>query len=775
MKFFIKKVFFVLLLVTLFASHAYAANFSWQNLGAGFSVSGLPNPSFAINPVSNQPYVAYEDSLSRLVVETYNGTSWVSVGSVPATTSSAVYPSIAFDPSGTPYVSYVNNFNTEVNVVKYNGTSWVSVGAADFSPTTAISSSLAIDSSGTPYVFYQQRTSPFGGTVMKYNGTSWVLVGSAQFTSTIANSPLISLDHTGVPYVEFVDNSNNISVMTFNGTSWINVGASGFVASVGSVTMTFDSSNNPYITYVDANTGQPGVLEYTGGSWQNLSSTGLPLTLANLSGIAIDSLNNIYIAYSDLSGKANVMEYNGSSWVYVGTAGIASNSSYLFLALSSSDAPYIAHDDSSGTQMDVQAYLPTLTLPPTLTAPTPGTHTDSIPLTITYSLPQTPTPGSVTLTLTPASGAPIVLNLADVSSSTFAITPTQGFSGISDIVSANGATSIPDGTYDVTLTYQDSAGDLPTSTTVSGVIIAPTDITSAGVTSLFAPATGTNSVISPNPADASKYTLTSIGVSPGDKPFKGSQVYQMTIVLTSNSGYEFPSGGIAVPTTDSTRVTAISSGVTTGTGSGNTLTFTVTFAPTTPLYDLEYTAGPNGTVTGTTSQSVLSGRDGTSVTAIPNAGYQFVNWTGTQTTTDNPLQNTNVASDISETANFSPISVPSAGASGGISGGSSIITWTPQAGFVHHDDGFTNSNSNAAGTTNFLFTKNLKKGMTDPDVAKLQHYLGAHGFLVTPQGKETTTFGPKTKKELALFQKSVGFTSDGVFGTFTRKYVNSHN
>ena len=45
---------------------------------------------------------------------------------------------------------------------------------------------------------------------------------------------------------------------------------------------------------------------------------------------------------------------------------------------------------------------------------------------------------------------------------------------------------------------------------------------------------------------------------------------------------------------------------------------TATFAIDT--YSLTYTAGPNGTISGTTPQTVNSGWNGTTVTAVPNTG-----------------------------------------------------------------------------------------------------------------------------------------------------------
>ena len=67
-------------------------------------------------------------------------------------------------------------------------------------------------------------------------------------------------------------------------------------------------------------------------------------------------------------------------------------------------------------------------------------------------------------------------------------------------------------------------------------------------------------------------------------------------------------------------------------------------------YTLTYTAGANGTITGTSPQTVNHGADGTPVTAVPNTGYHFVDWSDgvlTAARTD-----TNVTANVSVTANF---------------------------------------------------------------------------------------------------------------------------
>ncbi len=66
-------------------------------------------------------------------------------------------------------------------------------------------------------------------------------------------------------------------------------------------------------------------------------------------------------------------------------------------------------------------------------------------------------------------------------------------------------------------------------------------------------------------------------------------------------------------------------------------------------YVLRYTAGAHGSLSGTLLQIATFG-GGTAVTAIPNSGYGFVNWSDGSTA--NPRTDANVTADINVTANF---------------------------------------------------------------------------------------------------------------------------
>ncbi len=67
-------------------------------------------------------------------------------------------------------------------------------------------------------------------------------------------------------------------------------------------------------------------------------------------------------------------------------------------------------------------------------------------------------------------------------------------------------------------------------------------------------------------------------------------------------------------------------------------------------HTLNYAAGSHGSISGADPQTVASGSDGSAVTAVPDTGYHFVQWS--DGSIDNPRTDTNVTADVSVTANF---------------------------------------------------------------------------------------------------------------------------
>ncbi|MFA6291294.1 MAG: LamG-like jellyroll fold domain-containing protein, partial [Victivallales bacterium] len=68
-----------------------------------------------------------------------------------------------------------------------------------------------------------------------------------------------------------------------------------------------------------------------------------------------------------------------------------------------------------------------------------------------------------------------------------------------------------------------------------------------------------------------------------------------------------------------------------------------------------FVEGTNGTISGTKIQTVDDGADCTAVTAVPNPGYKFINWTGDFIGTTNPLTISNVTESKTITAIFATL------------------------------------------------------------------------------------------------------------------------
>ncbi|MDP4028897.1 MAG: choice-of-anchor D domain-containing protein, partial [Gallionella sp.] len=83
-----------------------------------------------------------------------------------------------------------------------------------------------------------------------------------------------------------------------------------------------------------------------------------------------------------------------------------------------------------------------------------------------------------------------------------------------------------------------------------------------------------------------------------------------------------------------------------GSNGGNTASCSASVA----TYTLSYSAGANGSLTGTASQTVNYNATGNAVTAVPATGYHFVNWSDASTA--NPRTDNPVTANVTVTANF---------------------------------------------------------------------------------------------------------------------------
>jgi autotransporter-associated beta strand protein len=223
-------------------------------------------------------------------------------------------------------------------------------------------------------------------------------------------------------------------------------------------------------------------------------------------------------------------------------------------------------------------------------------------------------------------------------------------------------------------------------------------------------------------------------------------------------------------------------------------------------YTLTYSAGPNGTISGTSPQTVNAGASGTAVTAVPDTGYHFVNWSDGSTA--NPRTDTNVTGDISVTANFAINTYTltySAGANGSISGttpqtvnyggSGSAVTAVPNTGyhFVDWSDGSTANprtdtgvTGNLSVTANFAintytltYTAGANGTLTGPTPQTVNH--GADGSAVTAvpdtgyhfvDWSDGSTANPRTDTGVV---SNISVTANFAINVFTLEYIAGTN
>jgi uncharacterized repeat protein (TIGR02543 family) len=200
-----------------------------------------------------------------------------------------------------------------------------------------------------------------------------------------------------------------------------------------------------------------------------------------------------------------------------------------------------------------------------------------------------------------------------------------------------------------------------------------------------------------------QYTLTLNATDGSITPNPAGGTYDdgtsVTLTATPDSGFEFTGwSGDASGTTNPLTITMDAD-----------KTITATFAPIQRTLTLNAT---NGSVTAAPNPGTGSYDDGSVVTltATPDAGYEFTGWSGDASGTTNPL-NITMDADKTVTANFGPIqrtltlnatngsvsAAPNPGTGTYDDGSVVTLTATPDAGYE-----FTGWSGDASGTTNPL-------------------------------------------------------------------------
>ena len=221
-----------------------------------------------------------------------------------------------------------------------------------------------------------------------------------------------------------------------------------------------------------------------------------------------------------------------------------------------------------------------------------------------------------------------------------------------------------------------------------------------------------------------------------------------TVTAVPASGYRFIgwSDGVSAAIRTDSRVTG-------------DVSVTANFVANT--YTLSYTAGAHGSISGSTSQTVNHGENGSQVTAVPDAGYRFVRWSDNNTNASRT--DSNVTGNISVSAVFESDSgittytlTYTAGEGGSITGTS---PQTVNAG----EDG---SQVTAVPDTGYHFVSwsdaSTENPRTDEDVAgniTVTASFAANTYTVTFDGN--TSDGGSTATQTLTYNTPTALTANG--------------
>jgi hypothetical protein len=154
--------------------------------------------------------------------------------------------------------------------------------------------------------------------------------------------------------------------------------------------------------------------------------------------------------------------------------GLACGTQYDYKVYLGTEGPRLYAGNTETFTTSSCAQEDTETIPPTLSAPTTSTsYPLTTPLTISFTLPESLLHNSLLLTFRPTTGQPIVIHLRDANAeqvNTFTL-PLNGTISNTDEVTATSAERIPSGSYTISLSYQDAAGNPAASAQVTNVTI----------------------------------------------------------------------------------------------------------------------------------------------------------------------------------------------------------------------------------------------------------------------------------------------------------------
>ncbi|MFC1611425.1 hypothetical protein ACFL6C_10730 [Myxococcota bacterium] len=336
---------------------------AWQEVGPGSAsstgISGTSGvsiqPSIAIDPVTDEPIVAWQDRTDgndQIYVRGFDGTTWQELGVESASgggiSNTAVHskePTITIDPTGRPVVVWEDTVGGRVIYTRrFDGAAWqeVNTGSATgdgigSSLGNASSPAATSDSQGRVVAGWNQANI-LGGQVYlrRFEAGEWEQVGSPNGASGGLSDPVgsaawssIAISASSRLFAAWGQEDAGVYLKAFDGRGWVEVGQSsasgaGIEASDSArPVMTLNASGLPIVVWAESYSIQ--ATSFDGSEWQPLGINGrVSVSSSNLSSgpaVATDSAGTPVVAWrTTVPGQSQiyVRRFDGSEWQELG-------------------------------------------------------------------------------------------------------------------------------------------------------------------------------------------------------------------------------------------------------------------------------------------------------------------------------------------------------------------------------------------------------------------------------------------------------------------------
>jgi len=212
----------------------------WTPLSAPFySGTGSSASQVQLILVNDVPHVIFYESGTEtgIFVMYFDGSNWVQLGSNMLDTLQADYPQIDVTQDGTLYAAWHEYNggldNKKIMVKSWNGTSWDPVGSMplNLDPLVVSTNPSLETQENQVFVAWEEEIDGYTHIVVKtWNGTNWALLGSPiQLNATFHAGKPDLLRANNVLYVAWRETDNitsHIYTAYWNGSTWVVLGDS---------------------------------------------------------------------------------------------------------------------------------------------------------------------------------------------------------------------------------------------------------------------------------------------------------------------------------------------------------------------------------------------------------------------------------------------------------------------------------------------------------------------------------------------------------------------